>query len=537
MRQLLSSLFSSLSSTSSFTLALSLGGLATGCGSTPASEPIDATFPDAAIVFPDASAPDPCDAPTRVTGTLGMPTEVMLDTSMTDARPRDLGLACGNVTARRWARQQVIEYTVPGSGPIGVSISTANMGTDARFNTVLQIRRTCTQVPPAAFPPSCFDDAGMEIRATGGVQAMGGDTIFLYVTGYSEPDAVTMQTDEGRVRVTITAAPNAPPVLTSGSFRLIQNDSRIEAQGTDADGNILGVTLGLFNASGRLDFNGDGAGNDLDVFDFRLAEVTGTTDWSGRVDISGMMLRFAEVCRDPMVRCTEAVLVAYDTAYASSAPLRVPVRDATVVGFGATCDGLETVCGAGLLCNASMTCEPTPAALAACMGATPIEVPVPMSTATSGSVTTTIPAGMTGTFLAPAGCAPGMGGDPTAGPERVFSVAVPTGTFDLTFATNRPGTRTTDTVLYVRGECGDPTDDLGCQDDIARGMLGSSVTVMNATEGDYFAFVETYGGTGGPVEIQATLRPVLDTGATCDPTGMANRCATGVCNATTMVCP
>ncbi|GAB4204450.1 MAG: hypothetical protein OHK0013_19420 [Sandaracinaceae bacterium] len=535
MRQLLPSL----SWTSPRALARSLGGvvaLATGCGGTPAPEPIDATFPDAAIVFPDASATDPCDAPTRVTGTLGTPTEVMLDTTMTDERPRDLGLACGNVTARRWARQEVIEYTVPGTGPVGVSISTANMGTDTRFNTVLQIRRSCTQVPTATFPPSCFDDAGMEIRASGGIQAMGGDTIFIYVTGYSEPDAVTMQQDEGRVRVTITAAPNAPPTLTTGSFRLIQNDSRIEAQGTDADGNILGVTLGLFNASGRLDFNGDGVGNELDVFDFRFAEVTGTTDWSGRVDISGMELRFAEVCRSPMVRCTEAVLVAYDSAYASSAPLRVPVRDATVVGFGDTCDGLETVCAAGLVCNA-MTCEPTPAALAACMGATPIVVPEPMGTATSGSATATIPAGMSGTFLAPTGCAPGMGGDPTSGPERVFSVAVPAGTYDLTFATNRPGTGTTDTVLYVRGECGDPTDDLGCQDDIARGMLGSTVTVMNATEGDYFAIVETYGGGGGPVEIQATLKPVLATGEACDPAGVANRCAMGVCNATTMVCP
>jgi hypothetical protein len=536
MRQLLPSI----SSTPSRALALSLGGLgalAAGCGSTPAPEPIDATFPDAAIVFPEENVTDPCDAPMRVTGTLGMASEVMLDTTMSDTRPRDLGLACGNVTARRWARQEVIEYVVPGTGPVGVSISTANMGTDANFNTVVQIRESCAQVPTATFPPSCFDDAGDEIQATGGVQAMGGDTIFIYVTGYSEPDAVTMQEDEGRVRVTITAAPNAAPTLTGGGFRLIQNDSRIEAQGMDADGNILGVTLGLFNASGRLDFNGDGVGNDLDVFDFRFAEITGTTDWSGRVDISGMELRFAEVCRDPMVRCTEAVLIAYDTAYASSAPFRVPVRDATVVGFGDTCDGLETICAAGLVCNASMTCEPTPAAIAACMGATAIMVPAPMGTATTGSAMATIPAGMSGTFLAPAGCAPGMGGDPTSGPERIFSVAVPAGTYDLTFATNRPGTAMTDTVMYVRGECGDPTDDLGCQDDIARGMLGSSVTVMNATEGDYFAIVETYGGAGGPVEIQATLRPVLAMGEACDPAGMANRCAMGVCNATTMVCP
>jgi hypothetical protein len=68
-------------------------------------------------------------------------------------------------------------------------------------------------------------------------------------------------------------------------------------------------------------------------------------------------------------------------------------------------------------------------------------------------------------------------------------------------------------------------------------MYGSRVTVMNATEGDYYAFVETYGGGGGAVEIQATLRPVLASGAACDPAGVNNRCMTGTCPAATMMCP
>jgi hypothetical protein len=534
MRKLLSSVSSSPGLALSLPL-LSLAGAAAGCGSTPAPAPIDATFPDAAIVLPVDDRADPCDAPMAVTGTMGTPSEVMLDTTMVDTRPRDLGLACGNVTARRWARQQVIEYTVPGTGPMGVSISTANMGTDRNFNTVVQVRRECRVAPPT-FPQSCFDDAGMEVRAVGGAQAMGGDTLFIYVTGYSEPEAVSGQVDEGRVLVTITAAPNTAPTIESGSLRLINNDSRIEAQGMDPEGNVLGVTLGLLNASGRLDFNGDGVGNDLDVFDFRFGDLSGMTSWDGRVDISGMELRFAEVCRDPGVQCTEAVLVAYDTAFATSAPRRVPVQDATVVGIGETCDD-DHVCASSLVCNAMMVCEPTPAVTAACMAAAPITIAEPMGTATTGSATAMIPAGAGGTFVAPAGCAMASGGDPTAGQERIFSVAVPAGTFDLTFQTDRPGTGMTDTVLYVRGECGDPTSNLGCQDDIARGTLGSLVSVMNATEGTYFAFVETYGGAGGPVEIQATLRPVLASGAMCDPAGAQNRCAMGVCNATTMMCP
>lgn len=496
--------------------------------------PLDATFPDAAvpdavIVHPVDDRADPCDAPTRVEGVLGTPSVVMFDTSMTETRPRDLGLACGNVSARIWAHQEVIEYVVPGTGPMGIAISTVNEGTPATFNTVVQVRRECRVAPTN--PQTCFDDAGEEARAVGGAQAMGGDTLFIYVTGHSEPDAITGQVDEGRVRVTLTAAPNTAPTITDGLMRLIGIDSRVTASGTDPEGNILGLTLGLRNASGRLDFNGDGVGNELDVFDFRFGSTTGTTDWAGTVDISGMSLRLAEVCRDTTVVCTEAILVAYDTAYATSAPRNVPVRDAEIVGFGATCDA-EHVCAAGLRCGDAMTCEPTPAALAACTAATELAAP---PTGVPVSVTGTLAMGGAGVFSAPTGCTPAA--TATDGREQIYRVQIPTGTFDLLVTTARPGTGSTDTVLYVRSECGDATSTLGCQDDVMSGTLGSSVTAMNLEEGDAFVFVESYGGAGGAFELQATLRPVLAAGETCDPTGATNRCATGTCSTTTMLCP
>jgi hypothetical protein len=54
-------------------------------------------------------------------------------------------------------------------------------------------------------------------------------------------------------------------------------------------------------------------------------------------------------------------------------------------------------------------------------------------------------------------------------------------------------------------------------------------------------FVEDYGGvaemTTTRFELRVSLRPVLATGAPCDPDGVNDRCAAGACPAGTMVCP
>lgn len=514
---------------------VAMAAVASACGPAPAA-PIDAQLPDAAvpdavIVHPVDERPDPCTTPTRVMGAMGTPSRVMLDTTMTESRPRDLGLACGNVGARLWARQEVIEYVVPGSGPVGVRVSTVNMGTPMRFNTLLQIRRDCETVPTELF--TCFDDAsGTDPRTDGGFQAMGGDTVFIYVTGYSEPDAIAMQDDEGAVEVTIEAGANTAPTLAAARYLEADTDVVLTASGSDAESNVRGVSVFFYNAAGRIDLAD--APNGIEI---PAADAAGMMDWSTRSVISGDDLPLVAFCDREDIACTGIGIVAFDDYFATSAERRIDIDAANLVGLGDTCD-TENVCGRGLVCNATMACEPTPAAMAACTGAIAITIPAVMGTAQSGSATTTVPMGSTGTFSAPSGCAMAAS-DPTAGPERLFRVSVPAGTFDLTFATDRPGTGGTDTVLYVRRECGDPTDNLGCQDDIdTAGMeYGSRVTVMNATEGDYFAFVDTYGGGGGPVEIQATLRPVLASGATCDPAGVQNRCMTGSCAAATMTCP
>ena len=68
-------------------------------------------------------------------------------------------------------------------------------------------------------------------------------------------------------------------------------------------------------------------------------------------------------------------------------------------------------------------------------------------------------------------------------------------------------------------------------------MTRSRVEVRDVTEGDYYAFVESFNGAGGPVQVQASLRPVLAAGEACDPAGVLNRCAGAACSAATMMCP
>lgn len=521
-------------------LVAPLAALGSGCPAPDA--PVDANFvvPDAAIVFPDGGTfVDPCATSALHVisdGVLGTPSTLMLDTTMTETRPRDLGLSCGNPGARRWAAQEIIEYRVPGTGPVGVTVSTENMGTDASFNTVVQIREACDAIPTRTFPPTCFDDVAADnFQTTGGTQAMGGDTLYFVITGHADPLPVTETVDSGRVRVVIEAASNAPPTLATARAFYVGNNTRIEATGLDADGNIAGITFGLNAAGGRVDFNGDGVGNAADVFFYSFDTTAGTApDWEGVVNVMGTATGgIATFCRQMGVACDFAFITAYDESFAVSAELRVPIGEAMIVGLGEAC-GPDAVCGAGLVCGTDpAVCNATPAATMACDAATLIAVPAPEGMSTSETAMTTLTAGSPGVFAAPSTCAPGAAN----GVERIFRVDVPAGTFDLTFTTDLTGTAMTDTILYVRGSCADAGSDLGCQDDIAMGMTRSRVEVRNATEGDYYAFVESYNGAAGPVQIRASLRPVLATGAACDPAGVQNRCAGAACSAATMMCP
>ena len=121
--------------------------------------------------------------------------------------------------------------------------------------------------------------------------------------------------------------------------------------------------------------------------------------------------------------------------------------------------------------------------------------------------------------------------------------------FDVILTTDSPGSsgltpRDPDTILYVRRTCTDASSgaEAECNDDIVRSEnQRSTVEIRDIGGVDLSVFVEIYNGApegeGVRYELAATLRPVLMTGASCDPLGEENRCDLGTCSVATRVCP
>lgn len=484
---------------------------------------------------PDAGPPLACTDRRRLDGVLGETVSTMFDTRMTETRPRDLGLGCGNVEAElRWAPQEVVELHVPGTGPVAVELDTVFDGdTDIEFNTVLQVRRECERAPAGFFPPTCFDDvAANDFRSRGAFTATGGEVVYIFVTGYSAPPAAQGTVDRGRVRLDVRVRASSAPTLTSGSLLLALDDVQIQASGTDADADARGVAINFYTAAGLLDIYGDGeATEDGDVYVVFFDPAPTATDYTGSA-----IVRATDVNLGPYLRAvgaTHARFRAFDVAWALSAPLMVDIEEAELVGFGEECDSTR-VCRPEMTCVAG-TCGATGAVATACGAAIPLSVPPPEGEATSVTRAGSTGAGR-GNFLPSSTCA---SPDGAVGAEAIYSVTVPEGlTADLLVTTDLPGSGSTDTILYVRRACADSGTELACNDDLSASNLRSSVEVRDVVEGTYFVFVERYGGLASgsaPHELRATLRPVLGSGEPCDGTGTLNRCAAGAC--TGGVCP
>jgi len=489
----------------------------------------DTGLPDSGY---DAGPPLACSDLTRIEPAMGATESVMFDTTMTETRPRDLGVGCGNDDPElRWAPQEVLEIVVPGSGPVQVEVNTAFAETDFSFNTVLQFRDTCEAVPSGIIPPSCFDDQSREeARARGAITVEGGSTIYVIVTGYSEPPAAAMQVDEGPVRVDVTVTQNQAPTLTSGALLLAGDDVLVVAQGNDPEADPRGVAVNFYDRAGALiDIYGDGVATvDGDAFLIPFDPPPMMADFDGRGFVPSSAVNLGPFIRANMI--PRVGLRVYDGGWAISDMLMVDVADAVEVGLGEAC-GTEAVCRQEMRCVDGL-CEPTPSAAAVCDAAVPFDMLMPVGdTSASQTLASTVAAGA-GTFQPVSGCT----GDSRAfaGAERVFEVTVPEGSYDLLLTTDLDGTMETDTLLYLRGACADSGTVLACNDDIRAGNTRSSIEVRDdALEaGTYYAVVERYGGlmSGSlPFELQATLRPVREIGESCDDAGLENRCREGAC--------
>ena len=290
-----------------------------------------------------------------------------------------------------------------------------------------------------------------------------------------------------------------------------------------------------------LDITDDGSASDADVLGGRFDRpVTAATRFTETATIALTPTEHAAVS----TATTAHVVVVDRGGTTSETSLSAAVVSGTVVGPGGMCSPTN-VCAGELVCAADMTCQPAADRIAACAAASALVIPMPMGTATTGRAATVIE---TGAGLFTAQCVVGS----TGGREGIFRITVPAGAWDLLVTTDGPGTAGTDplepdTVLYLRGVCADASAASApmewCHDDIETGVnQRSAFEILDVAPADLFAFVELYGGSapldgGARVELSATLRPVLGSGADCDPTGDENRCAMAACPVATARCP
>lgn len=496
----------------------------------------EASTPEASV--PDAGgpvAPGTCEAPRPVLGVEGAVT-VGFDTTDGPDGALDLGEACSSAAEPR-SPQEVIAYTVPGTGPHAILFTTATAETLTNFDTLVQVRTSCAEIPSAGFPPTCFDEISQtDPRSRGAVTAEGGDVLYFVVTGFLDP-AAPDEIDRGPGALEITARPNAAPSITGGDLRAIGIRTELEARGTDADGDAAGLSATFLGADGAaVDLDGDGTVPDplLAYFD----EPPGAADsFTGVVTVFAIRVGTGAALlseRLRRLRVASARLRAFDEAFVLSADeVTVPLRTVPEVGFGEACDA-DHACYLGLRCSSRGKCEATPVVAAACDAAAALELPTPTDTTTSVVVSGTL-TNEQGYFEGSCAHSPEV--------ERIYDVVVPDRPVDLLATTDLAGTAGSDTVLYVRSICADLSTEVagGCNDDISgTANLRSELVLRNMPAGTYALFVEyaAHPAAGGsPFELRVSLRPVLPAGASCDPAEASNRCAAGACPADTSVCP
>ena len=446
-------------------------------------------------------ARDVCESPRQVTLMDGEQS-VMGDTTN---MPSDLELSmgCGMGESAR----EVIEFVVPGEGERGVLMNLAQPGTDAMFDTVLEVRPRACNTPADA---QCFDDIAQgNLRSAGAFAAEGGSSIYAIVTGYDASNS-------GPWEMAVEVSDISAPTITSAFALNLDNTSFfISIEGMDAEGDVTGYDVEFLDGEGMPIDLGMGETSFMGNFDepvFEMMSFSGVSTLGGIDQIDGLseaaMARIS--LRDLFGMNSEALEI----------PLQMPRE------VGESCGDMEH-CRPGIEC-AAMMCAIPEATQTACDAATALMAP--------GAVASTE---MFTATIEPGDGAISGSCSPTRGTESLHTVTIPAdSTYDLTVTTVAGDNEAmTDTVLYIQSTCGDPATerpmmgDAWCNDDIAQQDLRSTITAMNLGEGTYTIVVEAF----SPVEasttfdVEVTLTPVIAMGMACDPTGEMNRCAGDAC--------
>ncbi|MCC7542909.1 MAG: hypothetical protein IT379_42225 [Deltaproteobacteria bacterium] len=459
-----------------------------------------------------STAAPTCDAPLAVDQDSQ---SVKVDTRGADENALQLRECWGADAALSGARQAVLAYTAPGVGQTRTRIDVeAVTGMDA----VLAIRRGGCSAPTEA---RCYD-----LGQTGSITipTMGGETLHVLVTGRATDTPGTV--DSGEVRVTFLPEPASAPRLDSAYVEVFQGRMFAELTGQDADGDVMGALFRWMDASGDVIALDALTADERDLVTFDADERGSTSFETTATALDYTALETADV------RAAEIVLL--DELGNESAPERVEVVRPMEVHYQDSCDSPGEVppfrrCARQLVCREG-TCQAPTEIEAACAAATPVEIPTP--------TTETTAVRDEGELVPGAGVIHGLGACERApGLERMYRVVVPEGRFDLIARTDVNGRGEgymEDDLIYFRRDCLDPGSqpaEGGCIDSGPRSRL----ELLDAEPGTYTVFVEDFDGVDAgdvyPYVLELALRPVLASGAACDPEGLRNRCAGGPCSA------
>lgn len=469
------------------------------------------------------------DAPTVVATSCTAPRDATLaaGVNMLSGNSSGMGmvLSRGGCGGTALAPQEIIEVTIPGAATesTGVRFSLQLAGTAETFDTVVEVRETCADAATAL----CFDDFNGDYRSAGAFSAPGGSTRYFVVTGFAPP-FMAGNTSSGPWQMGVEIVPNQhAPVLTSATVLTIGSNVRLGVVGSDADGDANFARVTFLDAGGTpvpFDLDADTDTPDVtDVF-FELDAPLGATAGEATSELAELA-DFAG-----WANVVTATVVVIDDFQAESAEVTATEMTGMYADVGDACDATN-VCRAGILCETAVCTIPAPV-LAVCDAATTLA----LTPGTPATTVVTVPTGDGVITNTDGGCT-----DSLVAGEALVDITLPTGTWDLVANTAGAMTADTDTVLFLVRTCGDTGSQVACTDDEETGTIESSLLEVSAlTAGDYTLVVEVYGGADAatPVNLSVSLLEVLATGATCDPAGVANRCATGVCPATgTAVCP
>ncbi len=403
--------------------------------------------------------------------------------------------------------EAIVELRAGGAGPRSVELTTANTGTDVRYDTVLAVYRgPCAEAFTQRAPDASGDDqpADREFRASTALQAQGGDVLTVVVAGFG--GLFGGRADRGLVQLDAVNRQSRAPAIESVS--LLAGDHRLMAdtRASDPDSDIAKLDVRLLASDGRAIVSNDRAGVVTLEFDAPTDDPsvheTASVDLPPEVDLAAAA--FAEVR-------------VVDRPGNSSPPTRVPIVHGAVVGPGARCDATHA-CAAELTCDPRGRCRASLDRVEACDEAPAVEFTFGADGVGRASHHGRV---LPGAGLFSGACARSA----TSGREQVVRLRVPPGRWALVASLDDDtwdgGLRLEpDTILYLRRSCLDSSHASApmalCNDDISfRVNQRSRVEARPVSGGDLFAFVEIWGssltdGHGDRYTLALTLTPVAE---------------------------